>query len=108
MKATEELYIKVELGLAKYSELGQAAESDILDEGIDCADYEVYEIIYENGVDSVELLKKVLDCGPGGLSMLYPLECYDYLSYEGYMEYKEEADEEAAYLASLKENEGGA
>ncbi len=96
MKNTEKAYINIELGTATWNvDLEHNGMQDILDEGIDCEDYEVYKLIYEGHMLEEDELKELLD--NKSESMLYPLYCFDYLSYEGWLEYKKEAEAEDKY-----------
>ncbi len=96
MKNTEKAYINIELGTATWNvDLEHNGMQDILDEGIDCEDYEVYELIYEGHMLEEDELKELLD--NKSKSMLYPLYCFDDLSYEGWLEYKKEAEAEDKY-----------
>ena len=95
MKRTEKAYIQIELGTATWNvDLESNGEQDILDEGIDCQDYEVYEIIYEEGYSiSEDKLKMMLDEHDNSKNMLYPLNNLKDLSYSGWLEYKQERDD---------------
>ena len=96
MKRTHKAYINIELGTATWNvDLEGNAEQDILDEGIDCTECEVYELIYEGHMLEEDKLKELLD--NKSKSMLYPLDCFDSLSYEGWLEYKKEAEAEDKY-----------
>ena len=96
MKRTHKAYINIELGTATWNvDLEHNGMEDILDEGIDCEDYEVYELIYEGHMLEEDELKELLD--NKSESMLYPLDCFKYLSYEGWLEYKKEAEAEDKY-----------
>ena len=96
MKRTHKAYIEIELGTATWNvDLCPSAEQDILDEGIDCTECEVYELIYEGHMLEEDELKELLD--NKSKSMLYPLDCFDSLSYKDWLEYKKEAEEEDKY-----------
>jgi len=96
MKNTEKAYINIELGTATWNvDLEHNGMQDILDEGIDCTECEVYELIYEGHILEEDELKELLD--NKSKSMLYPLYCFDTLSYEDWLEYKKEAEAEDKY-----------
>ena len=76
MKYTEKAYINIELGTATWNvDLEHNGMQDILDEGIDCTECEVYELIYEGHMLEENELKELLD--NKSESMLYPLYCFD-------------------------------
>ena len=98
MKRTEKAYIEIELGTATWNEdLNCNAEQDILDEGIRCYPRDVYEIIYEGYECSEVHLKMLLDEPDNSKNMFYPLDCQEDLSYDDWIEYKKEAEEEDKY-----------
>ena len=96
MKRIEKNYIKIEFGTATWGvDLNQAAESDILDEGIDCYTDDVYEILYEDGYNITdEKLRMLLNEPDNSENMLYPLDCQRDLSFDDWLEYKEMRDKE--------------
>ena len=96
MKRTHKAYINIELGTATWNvDLEHNGMEDILDEGIDCTECEVYELIYEGHTLEEDELKELLD--NKNESLLYPLDCFDTLSYEDWLEYKKEAEAEDKY-----------
>ena len=91
MKNTEKAYIKIELGTATWNvDLEHNGMQDILDEGIDCYEDDVYNIIYQGYDITEEKLKELLDDKDN--SMLYPLDCFNDLSYKNWLEYKKEQE----------------
>jgi len=91
MKNTEKAYIEIELGTATWNvDLEHNGEQDILDEGIDCYEDDVYHIIYQGYDITEEKLKELLDDKDN--SMLYPLDCFNDLSYKNWLEYKKEQE----------------
>ena len=94
MNRMERNYIKLELGVAEWQvDINNDAMNDILDMGIECYPEDVYEIIYEEGYEvSEDKLKMMLDEPENSKNMLYPLDCYEDLSYEDWKEYREERD----------------
>ena len=99
MNNLEKLYIEVELGVTPFSELGNTASEHLFSEGIECTDYELYSVIYDNyhefedDKEQEEKLKQLLDDKEGSLLIL-PLDCRDYCSYADWLEYKAEREEE--------------
>jgi hypothetical protein len=91
MKNTEKAYIEIELGTSTWNvDLEHNGMQDILDEGIDCYEDDVYHIIYQGYDITEEKLKELLDDKDN--SMLYPLDCFNDLSYENWLEYKKEQE----------------
>ena len=101
MKNIDRLYIETELGIAR-SELGREAESDILDNGIECSTEEVYELAFSSdSQEDDELLQLLFDNKDE--SMLYPVYCFDELSFADWSKYK--IERECVYKQSLAERE---
>ena len=104
MKRTERAYIEIELGTATWNvDLESNAEQDILDEGINCYTEDVYDIIYDGYECSEEHLKMLLDEPNNSKNMFYPIECQDDLSYDDWIKYKQEKDEEAEQRKEINE-----
>ena len=96
MKRTEKAYIQIELGTATWNvDLESNGMDDILDEGIDCSPDDVYELIYEGYDVPEKKIKMMLSEPDNGDNMLYPLDCFKELSYDDWLKYKKEQDEEA-------------
>ena len=58
MKRTHKAYIEIDLGTATWNvDLEHNGMEDILDEGIDCTECEVYELIYEGHMLEEDKLK---------------------------------------------------
>ena len=93
MNNLEKKYIMIELKLDD-EPLNYEAEDLLLSEGIDCEDYELYDLIIDND-DYIDegLIQDLLDNSD---SMLYPLDCFKYLSYTNYLEHKKERQEAEA------------
>jgi hypothetical protein len=91
MNNLEKKYIMIELKLDD-EPLNYEAEDLLISEGIDCEDYELYDLIIDND-DYIDegLIQDLLDDND---SMLYPLDCFKYLSYTNYLEHKKERQEE--------------
>jgi hypothetical protein len=95
MKRTEEAYIGLELGTHTWNvDIENNAMEDILDAGIECYPEDIYSIIYEGYSCSEEHLKMMLSEPDNSKNMLYPLDCFRELSYDNWLEYKIERDEE--------------
>ena len=91
MKNTEIAYIEIELGIATWNvDLEHNGMEDILDNGIDCYEEDVYEIINQGYDITEEKLKELLDDKQS--SMLYPLDCFKELSYDNFLKYKNEIE----------------
>ena len=93
MNNLEKKYIMIELKLDD-EPLNYEAEDLLLSECIDCEDYELYDLIIDND-DYIDegLIQDLLDNSD---SMLYPLDCFKYLSYTNYLEHKKERQEAEA------------
>ena len=104
MNNLEKKYIMIELKLDD-EPLNYEAEELLISEGIDCGEYELYDLIIDND-DYIDegLIQDLLDDYSG--SMLYPLDCFNYLSYTNYLEHKKERQEEEANNINLN-NKGG-
>ena len=95
MKRTEEAYIGLELGTHTWNvDIENNAMEDILDEGIRGDAHDLYSIIYGGYSCSEEHLKMMLDEPDNSDNMLYPLDCFRDLSYDDWLEYKKEWDED--------------
>ena len=103
MNNLEKKYIMIELKLDD-EPLNYEAEDLLLSEGIDCEDYELYDLIIDND-DYIDegLIQDLLDDSG---SMLYPLNCFKYLSYTNYLEHKKERQEQEVNNINLN-NKGG-
>tara|TARA_R110002020_G_scaffold454290_1_gene669644 strand:+ start:3623 stop:3994 length:372 start_codon:yes stop_codon:yes gene_type:complete len=107
MKNIEKAYIRIELGTATWNEdLSSSGEQDILDEGIECYAEDVYELIYDGYNISEEKLKMILDEHDNSDNMLYPLDCFEDLSYADWLEYRadrkaDERDEKMAIFNTI-------
>ena len=99
MNDLEKLYIEVELGVTPFSELGNTASEHLFGKGIECEDYELYSVIYDNyhefedDKEQEKKLKQLLDDKESSLLIL-PLDCRYDCSYDGWLEYKAENDRE--------------
>mgnify|MGYP001397937174 CR=1 FL=1 len=95
MKRTEEAYIGLELETHTWNvDIENNAMEDILDEGIECYPDDVYALIYEGYNCSEEHLKMMLSEPDNSKNMLYPLDCFRELSYDDWLDYKKEVDDE--------------
>ena len=104
MKRIDEAYICLELGTARYPEdINNTAMEDILDEGIDCYPDDVYALVYEGYECDEEHLKMLLDEPDNSKNMWYPIDCFRDLSYDDWLDYKKEQDDEKERRRKLTE-----
>tara|TARA_Y100001973_G_C5137784_1_gene301272 strand:+ start:790 stop:1119 length:330 start_codon:yes stop_codon:yes gene_type:complete len=105
MKRTEKAYIQLDLESAIWNvDIENNAMEDILDTGIDCYPEDVYKIIYEGYNCDEDKLKMLLDEPDNSKNMWYPLDCLRDLSYDDWIEYKQEREEDERRRDALRYN----
>ena len=105
MKNIDRAYIGLELETHTWNvDIESNAMDDILDEGIECYPEDVYELIYDGYNCTEDKLKMMLNEPDNGDNMLYPLDCYKDLSYDDWLQYKKERDEDAKERAKANKS----
>lgn len=89
MKETEKAYIGIELKTHTWNvDLTQSGEQDVLSDGISGSPDDIYSFIYVNGYNCDEERLKFLLNDKGSGNMLYPIDCFEELSYNDWLKYK--------------------
>ena len=95
MNDLEKLYIEVELKVEPFESLGNTASMHVYEKGIDCYTDEFYDIVDEHfdnwdfGDGAVDDDLRTLLNDPQN-TLLCPLSCAEEISFDGFMEYRQE------------------